>query len=101
MSKGRKGKRPTLQGPGQEADVSSLIGRDALDVTVESRVKARGQEGRLGEVGEAVTIKLVLEVLERQGVVEDDTVCEAIRTLLDDGGGSDEASRGDSGDGSG
>lgn len=64
----------TCESSRQERDVSLLVGGDDLDVLVNSGIEASVGEVLLGELGEAVAVECILEVLKRQGVVEDITV---------------------------
>lgn len=59
-----------LQRGGEEFDVVGLLGCDDFDVVVEGGVEACRCEGGLGEVGQALAVEGVLEVLEGKGVVE-------------------------------
>lgn len=65
----------TLESGGQEVNMDLLITTDLLEVSVELRaVEASGSEVLLGELGDTLGVEGCLEVLESQGVVEDDTV---------------------------
>jgi hypothetical protein len=69
------------QGRGQEGDVGRLVAADGLDAVVDGRVVAGGGEVGLGEVGETLLVEVVLEVLEGQGVVEDDSWWDVLDDL--------------------
>lgn len=63
----------SLEALGEEVDVGGLILGNALDVVVDGRVGTSSGEVSLGEVGKTSAVESVLEVLEGQGVVEDDS----------------------------
>jgi hypothetical protein len=69
------------QGGGEERDVGRLIAADGLDAVVDGRVVAGGGEVGLGEVGETLLVEVVLEVLEGQGVVEDNGWWDVLEDL--------------------
>lgn len=62
-----------LEALGEEVDVVGLILGNALDVVVDGRVGTSGSEVSLSEVGKTGAVESVLEVLESQGVVKDDS----------------------------
>lgn len=55
----------------QKLDVRSLIAGNGLDVVVDNRVEAGSLEVALGELLKTLAVEGVLEVLQRQGVLED------------------------------
>lgn len=72
----------TLESGGQEVNMDLLITTDLLEVSVELRaVEASGSEVLLGELGDTLGVEGCLEVLESQGVVEDDTIDVSALTL--------------------
>jgi len=60
-----------LQRGGEELDVVRFLGGDGLDVVVEGGFEAGSGELSLREVGQALAVEGVLEVLEGEGVVDD------------------------------
>lgn len=62
---------PTCQCSCQEADMSSLVRRNLLQVCVKGCVETNGSELLLGEVCQTLTVELVLEMLQSESVVED------------------------------
>ena len=68
LDRGGTGRR---QGGGQEGHVRALVQGGLLDVVVEGLVEASCLEIGEREVLEAFTVKLVLELLKGQSVVED------------------------------
>jgi hypothetical protein len=61
--------------------VGRLVAADGLDAVVDGRVVAGSGEVGLGEVGETLLVEVVLEVLEGQGVVEDDSWWDVLDDL--------------------
>ena len=76
--------------------MSRLIARDSLDVVVKGGVVTSIGKVLLGEVGETLHVELVLEMLEGESIVENDTVVETRVALLDGRSGGGEASGSDS-----
>lgn len=62
---------------GEELNVGLLVGGDLLEVGVEDVVVSSSGEVSLGELGKTLLVEGVLEVLEGEGVVEDDSVTGA------------------------
>ena len=77
-------RKHTSDGLGEKVDVRLLVLCHDLEVLVEFRAKASFRELLLGEVLESLAVEGVLEVLERQSVVEDDIVGDGCRLALDD-----------------
>ncbi|CCG85186.1 protein of unknown function [Taphrina deformans PYCC 5710] len=74
------------QGGGEEVDVGRLVLGDLLQILVEGRIVPGGGKLSLGKVGQTLSVKGVLEVLQSEGVVEDDGINVGRLPLLDSGG---------------
>lgn len=64
-------KRHTLQSGGEEADMGRLVAGNLLQGGIEGRVETSRGKLVLGEVGQTLTVELILEVFEGQSIVED------------------------------
>ena len=67
----KRAARQTSQSGCQELDVRGLVARNLLQVGIEGGIITGSGELGSREVGEALTIEFVFEMLQRQGIVED------------------------------
>lgn len=72
-----------LESTREESNVSRLVRRDLFQVVVERRVKAGFGEVVLRVVRQTVSVELIFQVFQRQGIVQDIGVSDLRRRLSD------------------
>ena len=70
MQLDRGGDSCSCKSAGDEADVGLFVEVDLLQVFIERIFKTSSNELRLGVIGETLLIEFALEILQRQGIVE-------------------------------